>query len=98
MSCGDNPEANVASHEGTGTLDERQRNLTSLNLSELAGKLSLLAHAAATGEDYDTGRLNVLTDALRTIEKGGESSAARSLQETQRTAELNASFTRRPLA
>eukprot|EP00965_Chrysotila_dentata_P148225 4893458-Pleurochrysis_carterae.AAC.1 len=53
MSCGDNPEASMSSDEGSGTPDERQRNLASLNLRELAGELSLLAHAAATGERYD---------------------------------------------
>eukprot|EP00965_Chrysotila_dentata_P097969 3239542-Pleurochrysis_carterae.AAC.1 len=96
MSCDDNPEANMASNEGTGTpADARQ----SLKLSELAGELSLLAHAAAAGGDYDADRMDVLTDALRTIGRGGEESdAARNLQETQRTAKLNAPCTRRPIA
>eukprot|EP00965_Chrysotila_dentata_P166017 5481603-Pleurochrysis_carterae.AAC.1 len=70
MSCGDNPEANMASHEGVGTSDKRHRNLASLNLRESAGELSLLAHAAAIGEHYDADRLNALTDALRTIRRG----------------------------
>eukprot|EP00965_Chrysotila_dentata_P260403 6213893-Pleurochrysis_carterae.AAC.2 len=61
----------MASHERAGTPDERQRNLASLNLRELAGELSLLAHATATGEHYDADRLNALTDALRTIGRGG---------------------------
>eukprot|EP00965_Chrysotila_dentata_P141525 4677687-Pleurochrysis_carterae.AAC.1 len=52
MSCGDNPEANMASHEGAGTPDERQRNLAS-HKSELMGELSQLLHAAAIGGDYD---------------------------------------------
>eukprot|EP00965_Chrysotila_dentata_P203426 6181713-Pleurochrysis_carterae.AAC.2 len=43
----------MASDEGSSTPDERQRNLASLNLREMAGELSLLAHAAATGGDYD---------------------------------------------
>eukprot|EP00965_Chrysotila_dentata_P090563 2988891-Pleurochrysis_carterae.AAC.1 len=51
MSCGDDPEANMASGEGAGMPDERQCNLASLNLSELAGELKLLLHAAAIGED-----------------------------------------------
>eukprot|EP00965_Chrysotila_dentata_P156233 5161967-Pleurochrysis_carterae.AAC.2 len=71
MSCGENPEASMASDEGAGTPDERQRtNLASLNLRELVGELSLLAHAAATGEHYDADRLNALTDALRAIGRG----------------------------
>eukprot|EP00965_Chrysotila_dentata_P143957 4755056-Pleurochrysis_carterae.AAC.1 len=53
------------------TPDERQRNLASLNLRELAGELSLLAHAAETGKQCDADRLNALTEALRTI-GGGE--------------------------
>eukprot|EP00965_Chrysotila_dentata_P115325 3811866-Pleurochrysis_carterae.AAC.1 len=61
----------MASDEGAGTPDERQRNLASLNLRELAGELSLLAHAAAIGEDNDADRMNVLANALRTI-GGGE--------------------------
>eukprot|EP00965_Chrysotila_dentata_P023064 764370-Pleurochrysis_carterae.AAC.2 len=42
--------------------------------------------------------MNVLTDALRTIGGGRERDAARNSQEKQRTAELNSSCTRRPLA
>eukprot|EP00965_Chrysotila_dentata_P158603 5238814-Pleurochrysis_carterae.AAC.1 len=73
MSCGDNPDANMASDEGTRTPDGRHRNLASLNLRKLTGELSLLAQAAAIGEDYDApDRMNVLADALCTIGGGRE--------------------------
>eukprot|EP00965_Chrysotila_dentata_P125135 4135971-Pleurochrysis_carterae.AAC.1 len=65
MSCGDNPEANLASGEGAGTPDERQLNLASLNLNKLAGELSLLLHAAAIGRDYDADRMIAITTAIK---------------------------------
>eukprot|EP00965_Chrysotila_dentata_P127870 4228523-Pleurochrysis_carterae.AAC.1 len=65
MSCGDNPEADMASGEAAGTPDERQRNLASLNLSELAGELSLLFLAAAIGTDYDADRMIANTTAIK---------------------------------
>eukprot|EP00965_Chrysotila_dentata_P137693 4555242-Pleurochrysis_carterae.AAC.1 len=42
----------MASHEGAGTPDERQRNLAS-HKSELVGELSQWLHAAGIGGDYD---------------------------------------------
>eukprot|EP00965_Chrysotila_dentata_P257134 6212779-Pleurochrysis_carterae.AAC.1 len=65
MSCGDNLEASMASDEGAGTPDERHCNLASLNLSELAGELSLLAHAAEIGEDYDADRMIAVTTTFK---------------------------------
>eukprot|EP00965_Chrysotila_dentata_P140562 4647749-Pleurochrysis_carterae.AAC.1 len=89
----------MASDKGTGTPDERLRDLASLNLLDLAGELSILAHAAAIGENYDADKMNVLTDALCTI-GWGERVMRRAIRKrvTQRTAELNTSRTRRPLA
>eukprot|EP00965_Chrysotila_dentata_P141124 4664533-Pleurochrysis_carterae.AAC.1 len=57
MSCGDNPEANMAPKGSTGSPKAGQRESTALNLSKLLRELSLLLHAAAIGRDYDANRM-----------------------------------------
>eukprot|EP00965_Chrysotila_dentata_P237748 6202100-Pleurochrysis_carterae.AAC.1 len=47
MSCGDNPQANMASNNNTDTPDAGQRESAGPNLSTLVGELALLVHAAA---------------------------------------------------
>eukprot|EP00965_Chrysotila_dentata_P062430 2068996-Pleurochrysis_carterae.AAC.1 len=57
MSCGDNPEANMASNKNTYTPDASQRKSAGPDLSALVGELALWVHAAAIGEDYDADRM-----------------------------------------
>eukprot|EP00965_Chrysotila_dentata_P153354 5069139-Pleurochrysis_carterae.AAC.1 len=78
MSCCNNPEANMASNEDTGTPKAGQRELAGLNLSELVGALSLLVHVTAIGGDYDADSMSALATALQrqTVQERGWSSAS----------------------
>eukprot|EP00965_Chrysotila_dentata_P175594 5796830-Pleurochrysis_carterae.AAC.1 len=77
MSCGDNPEASMASNEGTGTPKARQRESTALNLGELLRELSLLLYAAAIGRDHDADRKIAIATTIQreTAQECGWSSA-----------------------
>eukprot|EP00965_Chrysotila_dentata_P133343 4408627-Pleurochrysis_carterae.AAC.1 len=65
MSCGDNPEANMASNNNADTPDAGQRESAGPKLSALVGELALLVHAAAIGEEYDADRMSALATALQ---------------------------------
>eukprot|EP00965_Chrysotila_dentata_P209643 6185411-Pleurochrysis_carterae.AAC.9 len=65
MSCGDNPEANMASNKDTDTLDAGQHESAGLNLSALGRELSLLVQAAAIVGDYNANRMSALATTLQ---------------------------------
>eukprot|EP00965_Chrysotila_dentata_P096097 3174651-Pleurochrysis_carterae.AAC.1 len=64
MSYGDSPEANMVSHEGTGTPKAGQRESTGFDVSKLLLDLSLLSNAAAIGRDYDADRMIAITTTI----------------------------------
>eukprot|EP00965_Chrysotila_dentata_P118434 3915494-Pleurochrysis_carterae.AAC.1 len=67
----------MASNNNTDTPDASQREFAGPNLSALVGKLALLVHAAAIGDDYDADRMSALDTALQreTAREQGRSSA-----------------------
>eukprot|EP00965_Chrysotila_dentata_P198612 6178904-Pleurochrysis_carterae.AAC.1 len=65
ISCGDNPEADMASNRNTDTLDAGQRESAGPNLSALVRELAVFVHAAAIGGDYDADRMIALATALQ---------------------------------
>eukprot|EP00965_Chrysotila_dentata_P233496 6199613-Pleurochrysis_carterae.AAC.1 len=65
MSCGDNPEANMASNNNTNKPDAGRRESAGPSLSALVGELALLVHAAAIGEEHNADRMSALATALQ---------------------------------
>eukprot|EP00965_Chrysotila_dentata_P180233 5950901-Pleurochrysis_carterae.AAC.1 len=78
----------MASHEGAGTPDERQRNLAKPQ-SELVRELSQLLQAAAIGGDYDKA-IAILTAIKRGMTQQCEWSSAHAATSSRPNTAVNA--------